>query len=206
MAYWGLCLLVQARQGEKNHGSSGHCCLSEAMARPLAPSFSMASHHLFQHPSHFLFGPIVFFSMFYLLVFLCASHKSKKSHEKKEEAITNSESKDVKFIAKLNSKISSKALAMAKMVSWRKMEAGEEDQKDDDDVDHSDEAVWRKSIIMGERYVPLNDDDDDDDHSNEAVWRKSIIMGERCAPLNFSGKIDYDSEGNLLAESPDRNH
>ncbi|BFG25458.1 hypothetical protein CerSpe_117320 [Prunus speciosa] len=147
-----------------------------AMARPLAPSFSMASHHLFQHPSHFLFALVVFFSMFSLLIFLCASHKSKKSHEKKEEAITNSKSKDVKFIAKLNSKISSKALAMAKMVSWRKMEAGEEDLKDDDD------------------------------HSDDAVWRKSIIMGERCAPLNFSGKIDYDSEGNLQPESPDRNH
>ncbi|CAB4273731.1 unnamed protein product [Prunus armeniaca] len=177
------------------------------MARPLAPSFSMASHHLFQHPSHFLFAPIVIFSMISLLIFLCASHKSKKSNEKKEEAITNSESKDAKFIAKLNSKISSKALAMAKMVSWRKMEAGEEDQKDDDDDDHSDEAVWRKSIIMGERCTPLNDDDDDDDDDrDEAVWRKSIIMGERCAPLNFSGKIDYDSEGNLVPESPDRNH
>ncbi|KAI5339508.1 PREDICTED: LOC100277003 [Prunus dulcis] len=148
------------------------------MARPLAPSFSMASHHLFQHQSHFLFALIVFFSMFSLVIFLCASRKSKKSHKKKEEAITNSESKDAKFIAKLNSKISSKALAMAKMVSWRKMEAGEEDQKDDDD----------------------------DDHSDEAVWRKSIIMGERCAPLNFSGKIDYDSDGNLQPESPDRNH
>lgn len=47
---------------------------------------------------------------------------------------------------------------------------------------------WRK----------LQDEDDDED---EAVWKRSIIMGERCRPLEFSGKILYDSEGNLLTDS-----
>ncbi|CAL9199331.1 unnamed protein product, partial [Musa hybrid cultivar] len=32
----------------------------------------------------------------------------------------------------------------------------------------------------------------------EALWRKSIIMGERCRPLVFSGQILYDSQGNQL--------
>ncbi|TYH94756.1 hypothetical protein ES332_A12G061200v1 [Gossypium tomentosum] len=29
----------------------------------------------------------------------------------------------------------------------------------------------------------------------------TIIMGERCRPLDFSGKILYDSKGNLLPEA-----
>ncbi|WOL02885.1 hypothetical protein Cni_G11604 [Canna indica] len=32
----------------------------------------------------------------------------------------------------------------------------------------------------------------------EALWKKSIIMGERCKPLDFSGQILYDSHGNRL--------
>lgn len=36
----------------------------------------------------------------------------------------------------------------------------------------------------------------------EAVWKKSIIMGEKCRPLNFSGQILYDSEGNQLPKLP----
>lgn len=67
----------------------------------------------------------------------------------------------------------SKAVAMAKLISWRKAEnAGVQ-------------SVGRR----------------DDHHVDEAVWRKRIMMGERCSPLNFSGKIVYDSEGNRLLES-----
>ena len=87
--------------------------------------------------------------------------------------IIDTESKDVKFVAKLNRKISSKAVAMAKMISWRKVEAAaEEDYETDDD---------------------------------EAVWKKKIMMGERCSPLKFSGKIVYDSDGNLLSNSQREN-
>ncbi|KAF3339665.1 hypothetical protein FCM35_KLT15436 [Carex littledalei] len=31
----------------------------------------------------------------------------------------------------------------------------------------------------------------------EAVWRNTILMGEKCRPLNFSGAIHYDSDGRL---------
>ena len=43
---------------------------------------------------------------------------------------------------------------------------------------------------------------DDDGDEDEAVWRKTILKGERCRPLDFSGKILYDSQGNLLPNSP----
>ncbi|KAJ0042301.1 hypothetical protein Pint_18632 [Pistacia integerrima] len=45
----------------------------------------------------------------------------------------------------------------------------------------------------------------DEDDEDEAVWKRSIIMGERCRPLEFSGKILYDSEGNLLPDSDSSN-
>ncbi|KAK6913565.1 hypothetical protein RJ641_023166 [Dillenia turbinata] len=41
-----------------------------------------------------------------------------------------------------------------------------------------------------------------DDTDDEAVWRRTIMMGERCRPLDFSGKIEYDSHGNLVSQSP----
>ena len=58
---------------------------------------------------------------------------------------------------------------MVKMTSWRKVRDEEGDEGEDEDEDN-----------------------------DEAVWRRTIIMGERCRPLEFSGKILYDSEGNLL--------
>lgn len=71
--------------------------------------------------------------------------------------------------------ISTRALSMVKMMSWRKWQADREDPADHDDQTSSEEEVWRKTIIRG----------------------------ERCRPLDFSGKIVYDSQGNLLEESPD---
>lgn len=68
---------------------------------------------------------------------------------------------------------------MAKMVSWRKVEAADEEEL---------EERRRGDCDL------ISDDDDE-------VWRKTIIRGERCRPLEFSGKIDYDSEGNLLGDS-----
>ncbi|KAG6496419.1 hypothetical protein ZIOFF_044286 [Zingiber officinale] len=38
-----------------------------------------------------------------------------------------------------------------------------------------------------------------EESEEEALWKKSIIMGERCRPLKFSGQILYDSEGNQLS-------
>lgn len=75
-----------------------------------------------------------------------------------------------KSLSKLQSNISSKALLMVKMISWRKAQ------------DHEDQEGY----------------DDDDE---EAVWKRTIIMGERCRPLEFSGKILYDSHGNPLPDN-----
>lgn len=33
-----------------------------------------------------------------------------------------------------------------------------------------------------------------------AVWRKTILKGDKCRPLEFSGQILYDSEGNQMPE------
>lgn len=74
-------------------------------------------------------------------------------------------SSERKLLSKMNSNLGSKAQLMVKMISWRKRQAEEEE---------------------------------DYNGSDEAVWRKTIIMGERCRPLDFSGKILYDSQGNLL--------
>lgn len=76
---------------------------------------------------------------------------------------------------KIQSNLSSKALL--KMVSWRR--AHEEQELDNDCHGY--------------------DDDYDDDDDDEALWRKTIMKGEKCRPIDFSGKIVYDSRGNLLA-------
>ncbi|CAA2990738.1 PREDICTED: uncharacterized protein LOC100243237, partial [Olea europaea subsp. europaea] len=76
---------------------------------------------------------------------------------------------------RIKSGLSSKALLMAKMVSWRK---------------EQDEGEGQEDIDFG--------DGDEDD----VVWKRTIIRGEKCRPLDFSGKILYDSNGNLLPDSP----
>lgn len=57
---------------------------------------------------------------------------------------------------------------------------------------------WKKVQDHEEQYLCFDDDDDDE----EAIWKKTIIKGEKCRPLNFSGKILYDSNGNRLPDSP----
>ncbi|XP_050226986.1 uncharacterized protein LOC126676753 [Mercurialis annua] len=119
-------------------------------------------------------------TIFSILSFLCTSHrktkKSQESNDQQNSSCSNSSSSQFsserKLFSKLNSKISSKAVLMVKMVSWKK-----NNQHDGYDA------------------VAVVDDDDD---SEEGVWRKSIMMGERCRPLDFSGKIEYDCEGNRL--------
>ncbi|CAK9317981.1 unnamed protein product [Citrullus colocynthis] len=132
------------------------------------PSISNPSHH--HHLSFsstnfsFLIASIAVLSIFALVIFLCtSSRKSNKSQRRN-------------FVSKMNSNISSRAISMAKMISWRKVEAADEERGDSD--------------LSGE-----------DDEEEEEVWRKTIIRGERCRPLEFSGKIDYDSDGNLLSDS-----
>ncbi|KAG7036703.1 hypothetical protein SDJN02_00323, partial [Cucurbita argyrosperma subsp. argyrosperma] len=138
------------------------------MAKPF-PSFSNHSYHLpFSSPS--LVASIAVLSIFALVIFLCtSSRKSKKPILLQQR----------NFVAKVNSNISSRAISIAKMISWRKVEAADEDEGGG-----------------GGGGFDLSGDDYDDE-----VWRKTIIRGERCRPLEFSGKIDYDSDGNLLCDS-----
>lgn len=125
-------------------------------------------------PAIFFFLVVAIFSVFSIIAFLCASSKVRKSLRLIKEE-TKFQSNEKKVVSKLNSNISSKALSLVKMISWRKArtEGGEEEEEDEVD-----------------------------DYSDEAVWRKTIMLGERCRPLDFSGKIVYDSQGNLVADLP----
>ncbi|PSS30619.1 Olfactory receptor 4C13 like [Actinidia chinensis var. chinensis] len=118
-----------------------------------------------------LFVLIGVFSVFSIVTFLCASHKALKP-SKKERTVHLG---DKKVISRLQSNISSKALLMVKKMSWRKVRDEEEEE--------------------GEEELEGFDGD-------EALWRRTIIMGEKCRPLEFSGKILYDVNGNLLPNSP----
>lgn len=112
-------------------------------------------------------------SIFSIVGFLCGSHGGlKRSDTYKREKNTVRLGVKKQATSKLGGGLSSKALLMAKMISWRKVEE-----------------------------LGGNDDDDDDD---EAVWKRTIIMGERCRPLEFSGKILYDENGNSIPETPQK--
>ncbi|CAI9777727.1 unnamed protein product [Fraxinus pennsylvanica] len=143
------------------------------MARPL-PSISM--HKL----SSFLPAPIIFFiilvsvlSMFSLAPFLCGSHKSMRNNDGRRRSVRLGEKNGT--VKRMKSGLSSKALLMAKMISWRKVQDEEGGQED----------------------INFSDGDEDD-----IVWKRTIIKGEKCRPWDFSGKILYDSNGNLLPDSP----
>lgn len=112
-----------------------------------------------------LFGVI---SVFSIVGFLCGTHSSLKRSDtyKREKNTVHLGDRKPRF-TKLGSGLSSKALLMTKMISWRKVDEG--------GCDNNDE---------------------------EAVWKRTIIMGERCRPLEFSGKISYDENGNSIVESP----
>ena len=57
---------------------------------------------------------------------------------------------------------------------------------------------WRKVEAEVEEEGCSDDED-------QALWKKTILMGERCRPLDFSGKIVYDSQGNMIPESSHQN-
>ncbi|XP_073105694.1 uncharacterized protein [Elaeis guineensis] len=96
------------------------------------------------------------------VISLCTTHKHfKMSKKQNNRAPAPLPREDRRLLSNL-SNISSKAVEVAKMISWKKA----------DEVDE------------------------------EAVWKKSIIMGEKCRPLDFSGRILYDSDGNQLPELP----
>ncbi|RVW24878.1 hypothetical protein CK203_079518 [Vitis vinifera] len=180
---WALIMVQQSL-----NPTSLACCLLQvlissllsitaAMARPL-PSLALQNLSFLTLPAATVFFLIIaIFSIISLVSFLCASHRITKPHKLKEEGKGAAKSK---LVRSLNSNISSKALLMVKMVSWRKVQVEGEDGEEGD----------------------YNSDGDDD----EAVWKRTIMMGERCRPLDFSGKIAYDSQGNLLPNSPNKKH
>ncbi|KAI3747797.1 hypothetical protein L6452_10455 [Arctium lappa] len=107
-------------------------------------------------------------SVFSIVVFLCGSHgqfKRSNTYKREKNTVHLGDKKSRGF--KLGTSLSNKALLMTKMISWRKEDEGR-----------------------------CEDDDE------EAVWKRTIIMGERCRPLEFSGKLSYDENGNSIAESP----
>ncbi|KAF0898986.1 hypothetical protein E2562_012678 [Oryza meyeriana var. granulata] len=72
--------------------------------------------------------------------------------------------------------IGGKAAALAKMVSWNRRSA-----RPGCSSDEEEEAAAAALEV-----------------EEEALWRKTIIMGDKCRPLQFSGHIAYDSDGNQL--------
>lgn len=113
--------------------------------------------------------PIAVLSILSVVALLCGSEARKSRWRRGEKTVRLGDNK--RRVARLQSNLSSKALLLAKMISWRKVQdEGQEDEDGDDD--------------------------------EEAVWRKTIIKGEKCRPLDFSGKILYDSDGNLIPDSP----
>ncbi|CAL0317684.1 unnamed protein product [Lupinus luteus] len=113
---------------------------------------------------------------FSIVTFLCGTRKMRnKNHKTSETVETPTGSNDSKFISKLNSNLSSRALSMVKMLSWKKVE------------------------VEGDGEGDYGDKDE------EVLWRKNILMGERCRPIDFSGKILYDSEGSMLPDLCNQN-
>lgn len=152
------------------------------MGRPL-PSTGLPMQRL-----SFLPAPVTFFiiltavfSVFSVVSFLCGSHHKgmikylREAKEDKKKTVVRLGGENRKpVIEKMKSSLSSKALLMAKMISWRKVQ---DDGELEQEFDYYEE-----------------------DEDGGAVWKKTIIKGEKCRPLDFSGKILYDSDGNLLPD------
>lgn len=153
------------------------------MARPF-PILSTSSIHII--PSiNIIFAVLSTLSIFSLVTFLCASHGRQKEVVLTRKKLTISRKNLLESLSKANS-ISSKALL--KMVSWRKQVQHEEDDEHD---------YYDNNHNKNHDYFAVNDDGFIEEG---AVWKKTIIKGEKCKPLDFSGKIEYDSEGNLLPD------
>lgn len=135
-------------------------------------------------------------SVLSIVMFLCggSSHGEKKGSsikskirrgELKTERLGDQNSQRVS-LSRLQSSMSSKALLLkSKMMMMQ--------------------ISWKKVQDEGENLHEYNCyEDDDGDDDQDAIWKKTIIKGEKCRPLNFSGKILYDSYGNRLPDSPTR--
>lgn len=156
------------------------------MARPLpiALIYPAQKLRLLQAPIAYFIMFAAVISVFSAVAFLCGSHGGfanslrGKGRKKAVVRLGGGEGSDNKgktrTIEKMKSSLSSKALLMAKMISWRKVQ----------DEGEAEDYGW------GE------EEEDDDD----VVWKKVIMKGEKCRPLDFSGKILYDCDGNRLPD------
>lgn len=134
--------------------------LSQGLKKLLPPSFS------------FVIMAIGVVSLLSTVALLCGSEKANKIKRRRQEKTVRLGYKTP--VKRLQSSVSSKALLLAKMISWRKVQNDGEEEEETN--------CWA---------------DEDDE---EAVWRKTIMKGEKCRPLDFSGKILYDSDGNLIPD------
>ncbi|KAL2246992.1 UNVERIFIED_CONTAM: hypothetical protein Sindi_2551500 [Sesamum indicum] len=119
-------------------------------------------------------------SVFSVVMFLCGAHKGalKSSRSRGEKRRVRLGGKKKPVMEKMKSSLSSKALLMAKMISWRKVE----------DVGEAEEYSYREG------------EEEEEEEEDGVVWKKTIIKGEKCRPLDFSGRILYDNDGNLLPD------
>ncbi|MED6223506.1 hypothetical protein PIB30_074573 [Stylosanthes scabra] len=146
--------------------SSMHTTILRCGARKTTPFFVLLS----------------IFSIFSVITFLCGTRKMKRF---KAKALESATSKKNKLITKINSNFSNRAVSsMAKMLSWRKVQAAEEEEEEEE----------------VQEIFYSSDDHDQHHQDDEAIWKKNILMGERCRPVDFSGKIIYDAHGNLVRD------
>ncbi|KAE9615060.1 hypothetical protein Lal_00048407 [Lupinus albus] len=144
------------------------------MARPLVLTSLIHNLQLTSMPLFFVVLAMLL-SLFSVISFLCGT-RNMKEYKTSETEETSTGSKETKLISKLNRNLSSKALSMVKMVSWRKVKP----EADDDEEDYGDP-------------------------DEEVLWRKNILMGERCRPNDLSEKILYNSEGNVIPDLSNQN-
>ncbi|KAG8070324.1 hypothetical protein GUJ93_ZPchr0006g41631 [Zizania palustris] len=54
-------------------------------------------------------------------------------------------------------------------------------------------------VISIHRVQPGGDGGEEDDGPPPCVWQKNILMGGKCQLPEFSGMINYDADGNIVA-------
>ncbi|KAG1342730.1 hypothetical protein COCNU_05G009590 [Cocos nucifera] len=133
------------------------------MARPLQAQLPVPSLVSIPNPITFLLLASVA-AIASVVISLCTTRKHLKMSKEQKNSTPGPLSREHPKLLSNLSNIGRKAMGMAKMISWKK--ANEADE--------------------------------------QAVWKKSIVMGEKCRQLDFSGQILYDSEGNQLPQLPPR--
>ncbi|KAL6627556.1 hypothetical protein ACP70R_031282 [Stipagrostis hirtigluma subsp. patula] len=163
------------------------------MARPLLQGQATVTSHTGAPPAL----PLVFLAaaVATVVVSLCTSGKharprkqsgSPPSPAPQDEDKCGGGGRNKQLLASL----SGKAAAVAKMVSWNRRSSSPPAggwSSDSDDDDDGKAATAGGAVEKQEEA---------------ALWKKTIIMGDKCRPLEFSGHIAYDSDGNRLPPAP----